>query len=331
MGHVGNKLGFEMLALHPLIHGPADAVADAVQVVGVVQQVAVHVFGVDGIVHVALGDFGRPGAKPFHAQQQVHQQCQQQHPLHKPAEELCAGGMFGGADKDKLDQQNRRHNKAGAAQQGQAVDKGTEQSADLFQQVPAPAKDPVDQAAFDHAFQLYAGGKAHQEQGQQQLDQHKDHQQPQQIGKGKTVCHFNAQGDGAEARKSDDRREQIKGDAVDEVRRNGIAAVPVSCGAHQKYKQQDRHDQHGQGDGDQLIAQVVGPLKAVQREADIVGGHTVLQNIALHGADHRRFLLCFLLCSRFILFTARFRGGRCCGNRRYCRCGGVFRQGFAQV
>ena len=126
VGHVGNELSFEMLALHPLIHGPADAVADAVQVVGVVQQVAVHVFGVDGIVHVAPGDFGRPGAEPFHAGQQVHQQRQQYRPLHEPAEELGAGGILGGADKNELDQQHRRDNEGGTAQQGQAVDKGTE-------------------------------------------------------------------------------------------------------------------------------------------------------------------------------------------------------------
>ena len=168
-----------MLALHPLVYGPADAVADAVQVIGVVQQVAVHILGVDAVVHVALSDFGRPGAKPLYAGQQIHQQRQQQHPLHEPAEELRAGGMLGSADKDEFHQQHRRHDEAGAAQQGQTVHQSGKGPAHFLDKAPAPAQHPVDQAAFEHVFQLQAGGKAHEKQGQQQLKQNKDHKQAQ--------------------------------------------------------------------------------------------------------------------------------------------------------
>ena len=211
------------------------------------------------------------------------------------------------------------------------MDKGPEQSSGLFQQPPAPAKDAVDQAAFDHVFQLQAGGKAHEEQEQQQLAQNEGHQQAQQIGKGKAASNFNPKGNRAADYNRHHRREQVKGDAVDEVGGNGIAAVPVSGGAHQKDEQQNGQNKRDHSNGDQFIAQSIGPIIAVQREADIVRSHPVFQNIALHGADYRRFLLCFLLCSRFFFFTARFRRGRCCGNRRHFRPGGVFRQSVAQV
>ena len=211
------------------------------------------------------------------------------------------------------------------------MDKGPEQSADRFQQPPAPAKDAVDEAAFDHVFQLQAGGKAHKEQEQQQLAQNAGHQQTQQIGKGKAASYFKAKGNRAADSNHHHRHKQIKGDAVDKIGGNGIAAVPVSGGAHQKDEQQDGQNQRGNGNGNQFIAQPIGRFIAVQRKADIVRSHPVFQNIALHGADYRRFLLCFLLCSRFFFFTARFRRGRCCGNRRHFRPGGVFRQSVAQV
>ena len=295
MGHVGDELGFQPLALQPLLHRPGHALADGVEILGVVLQVPAHLFRVDLGVQVSvrqgLAAFleklelpGEPGRGDDHGGVEYQ---------HDQEEEPAVIGFIEEDGKEKLDEEHAGRQKDAPPGEGEDAHQVRRRPPQPLPHQPAPAQQPPAQGVAPPAPQLQPGGQAH-EHGQSQNEAAQDAEAGQrhhQVGHFRQVIQAGCYGEAYQEQAAAHHRQiQVQRDPVLPVGDDALPVPPVPRGAEEKGKapqgQQAEHDgQHGQRRRGDPPVQVIDRPQGGKGAA----GGQIIGQIAYHGAVVRRY------------------------------------------
>ena len=241
MGDVGDKLGFQTLALQPLLHGLVHTYADGVKVLGVTFDIEVHFFRVQLCVQIS-GSQGRahvPDLLQLESHPRgCHHQSRVQHGSQQENKEAAAQKQQDQKGLPSQDAYDAKHYPPGHGQDAHQ----------LHHSIPAPpphpgappAQPPEDGVAPPLAF--FEPGSQGQQQGQRS----------RRLNARRQAEHGNLQRDGSalfgrqiRKRRQKEQRQvqaqiQVQGNPVLPIQRDPLPARLTACGAEEKNQRSQR-------------------------------------------------------------------------------------------